>query len=801
MHLRQQSSIPCLPAAVCATALIALLTGCGRDQGKRERSAARSPEYAGAKSCIPCHKEFYDLWAPSFHSLAMQVFSPDLLDKGIIGPPQDVRVGKSVFRAEIHGDRMTVKETGDDIDREYPVTHTCGGKNITYFLTELAPGHLQVLPTAWDVRRKEWFNTPESAVRHYPEMEDAPIEWTDPAYTFNTACYNCHISERHTNYDPATHEYFTSWNEMGVNCENCHGPAAEHVRVCKRAGKKPPADAKILTYGSLTHGQVNDLCAPCHAKMRPLTGRFLPGDNFFDHYDLVTLENVDFYPDGRDLGENYTHTLWLMSPCAKSGSIDCNHCHTPSGRYRFKNEQPNGACSPCHMKNVENIAAHSHHDSTGKAGECISCHMPQTEFARMIRTDHSMRPPMPGASIEFGSPNACNICHTDSTAEWAEASVGKWRKGNFQEEALRKGRLVRRARRHDWTVIDSILAFIDNDTNDEIYATSLVRLLASCTLSVKIPTLLSALGTNHSPLVRSAAAMGLAGILTDEVHSALVAATHDKYRLVRLAAAECLCGFPGAAAVMTGNDSLYGEYRNSLICRTDVWNSHYNLANFYRQMGHSDSAGLSYETAIRMAPGNPVPLVNAALLLAEQGKRTKAEEYLRKAVVLDSGCIAANTNLALLLGELGRSGEAEKIYRRVYRLDTTSAVAAYNLSVIISMDSPAEAVLWSGRAAANGPEQPKYPYTHAFYLNKTGKTREASQVLKKVIMDHPGYPDSYFLLALIMERNGNRAKAAEVIKRLLRARNLPEKTRVAAARRFEALTRRTPTDSPTQIRK
>ena len=45
------------------------------------------------------------------------------------------------------------------------------------------------------------------------------------------------------------------------------------------------------------------------------------------------------YPDGRDLGENYTYTSWLMSPCAKSGKLDCNHCHTPSGRMRFEGDE------------------------------------------------------------------------------------------------------------------------------------------------------------------------------------------------------------------------------------------------------------------------------------------------------------------------------------------------------------------------------------------------------------------------------------------------------------------------------
>ena len=51
-----------------------------------------------------------------------------------------------------------------------------------------------------------------------------------------------------------------------------------------------------------------------------------------------------------------------MSPCAKSGKLDCLHCHTSSGRYRFKAEdKANQACMPCHEKQVDNATEHTHH--------------------------------------------------------------------------------------------------------------------------------------------------------------------------------------------------------------------------------------------------------------------------------------------------------------------------------------------------------------------------------------------------------------------------------------------------------
>ena len=145
-----------------------------------------------------------------------------------------------------------------------------------------------------------------------------------PGYTFNTACYNCHVSQLSTNYDLKTDTYKTTWAEPGINCETCHGPSAEHNRVMKETPKgQQPKDMKIISVKKFTPEQHNAPCSGCHAKMSPVTDAYPPGDRFFDHFDLATLEDPDFYPDGRDLGENYTYTSWLMSPCAKAGKINC----------------------------------------------------------------------------------------------------------------------------------------------------------------------------------------------------------------------------------------------------------------------------------------------------------------------------------------------------------------------------------------------------------------------------------------------------------------------------------------------
>jgi len=229
------------------------------------------------------------------------------------------------------------------------------------------------------------------------------------------------VSELSTNYNLATDTYHTTWAEPGISCESCHGPGADHARAMEAGvDGHTSKDIKIIRTKEFSPEQINDMCATCHAKMVPLSTSFMPGDKFFDHYDLITLEHHDYYPDGRDLGENYTYTSWLMSPCAKSGKLDCNHCHTPSGRMRYEGENSNQACMPCHEHYVKYPLDHGRHQPGSKGNECIACHMPMTRFAAMGRTDHSMLPPAPAASMAFKSPNACNLCHTDKDAAWSD---------------------------------------------------------------------------------------------------------------------------------------------------------------------------------------------------------------------------------------------------------------------------------------------------------------------------------------------------------------------------------------------
>ncbi|MBI5688930.1 MAG: tetratricopeptide repeat protein [Verrucomicrobia bacterium] len=735
--------------------------------------------YAGSQSCRACHERFYDLWSTSHHGLAMQPYTPELARQRLTPQPEPVAVGRVTYQA--FPEKQVVIEKGPAGEKSYRIEHTMGGKNVFYFLTPTERGRLQVLPIAYDVNRRAWIDTSASAVRHFGDATaDAPIEWTNPVYTFNTSCLGCHVSQLARNYDPATDTYRTKWGEPGINCETCHGPSAEHVRLARALPPGAPMpDPKLIVARKLTPEQTNATCGSCHAKLSPLTEHLPPGERFFDHFNLSTLEDPDFYPDGRDLGENFTMTTWRLSPCLKSGQIDCVDCHTSSGRYKFRQGNPNAACLPCHEKHVNNAAAHSHHPAESEGARCVACHMPKTEFGRMHRSDHSMRPPAPAATLAFKSPNACNMCHMDKDAAWADKHVREWRTRDYQAPILLRGGWIAAARKGDWSKLAEMIRYLGSKDREEIWSASLLRLLRSCDREEKWPAILACL-TDSSPLVRAAAVEALGDRIRPDTLAPLLAAAGDEYRLVRTRAGAALSAVPLGSLPSADRrvaEAATQEYLRTLRARPDDSASRYNLGNFYLERQDYARAVEEFSAASRLQPLSLAPLANQALAYAATGDNPRAEASLRAALKLDPAHAGVNLNLGMLLAELGRLREAEQAFRTAAKSDPQSAAAAYNLGVLLCRDRPAEGIEWCRRAATLRPQDARYGYTLGFFLHQQGRTAEAVTALQAVIDRQPSSSEAYVLLASIHERANRWAEARTVYQRAVANPQIPEPER------------------------
>jgi tetratricopeptide (TPR) repeat protein len=388
---------------------------------------------------------------------------------------------------------------------------------------------------------------------------------------------------------------------------------------------------------------------------------------------------------------------------------------------------------------------------------------------------------MPEATIKFGSPNSCNICHKDKTPQWANSIVKKRTNRNYQDETIRWGTLLSNARTGKWDRFNEMTGIIEKEEHNEVVIASYVRTLENLSNEKKLPVLFNAL-KSKSPLVRSSAASALSGSFSTETAKALLEACSDEFRVVRAAAAASLAEFP--KNLLSVADSLplanaTREYIRSLNVRLDDWSSHYNIAIYYQGQGDNAKALDSYETAVRLYPEALLPLINSSVLYSALGNQAKAIENLRKAIAVDSVNEAANLNYGLVMAEQGRMEEAEKALKIALSTNPKQAVAAYNLSVITSSRNLNEAIGFARIAARSLPEEPKYGYTLAFYLLQNKQKVEAVKTLRDVISRQPLYLDAYKLLADINLRDGKRDEAVKVYRMALETKGIHESDKIA----------------------
>jgi len=685
--------------------------------------------YSGSSSCKECHPRFYKLWEPSNHGKALQPWSADLA-KAIPPQPEPIEAEGLFYMAHITPERGWIT---DDKGVEYDVIYTLGGKNYYNLLTLLPDGRLQVLPIFYNVRDKKWENTTLSMLRHFSDGQtDAPLDWRDSMLTFNAECFRCHVSQAESNYDPETDTYATTWNEAGINCESCHGPASEHVRVCQAAPtNQPPENMELIGWWEMTREERDSACGGCHTKGGPISAGYETGGRYWDHYDLTTFDNGDYYADGRDFGENYTMGSWWLSPCVTQTDLACTHCHTSSGRDKHK-DAPNDACLPCHEKRVDNVQAHSHHKNLS----CVACHMPMNPFGGMNQSDHSMRPPMPQLSKAVGSRNACVMCHEEKDNDWALKEINQWHP-DFEEHRafeMERALLVQALREGDWVKLPAARRFIADPASDPLFITSLIRLLPP-TDDPQQKSILRTLVTDSAhPLIRSAAATALDADANPADRPALFKALTDEYCLVRVRAAERLVALSDEDIPdehRAAYDAAMTEMWTATNLRQDNWGSHFNAANIYMRQNRLGEAAAKYDRAHELRSDIPQPLINGAMAFAQLGNLDEAEARLLNAIKLPEPSPEAHFNLGLLYAEQGRMNEAEAALYKTLEIQPDNTQAAYNLAVMMAGKNYPECFRLLNAAIEAAPYDPRLVQTLAYYYIQTRQYGLAKRVIEQ----------------------------------------------------------------------
>jgi tetratricopeptide (TPR) repeat protein len=295
---------------------------------------------------------------------------------------------------------------------------------------------------------------------------------------------------------------------------------------------------------------------------------------------------------------------------------------------------------------------------------------------------------------------------------------------------------------------------------DEIFATSMIRLLRA-SQDTRIHQTLQVAIRDASPLVRGSAAESMGLVQTPDTVQALTAAAADGSRLVRVRAAQALSGFQGVKLAGSATADLKratAEYLAAITARPDQWTSHYNLANYYLSQQDYALAVASYQKAIRLDTTEIAPWVNLAMAYARQREMGKAEKALDQALSLDPANAEANFNMALLKGERNDLKEAESHLRRALKTDPQMSQAAFNLCVIMGENRLAEAVGYCRQAAEQQPQNGRYAWTLAYFLDKRGESKAAAETLETLLTREP-LLDGYLLLSDIYRQTGDRQRA------------------------------------------
>ena len=85
------------------------------------------------------------------------------------------------------------------------------------------------------------------------------------------------------------------------------------------------------------------------------------------------------------------------------------------------------ACLQCHKEMAARLTSHTHHEADSSGSRCYNCHMPHTTFGllRAMRS-HQVSSPNVRESVDYGRPNACNLCHLDQTLSWTANKLHAW---------------------------------------------------------------------------------------------------------------------------------------------------------------------------------------------------------------------------------------------------------------------------------------------------------------------------------------------------------------------------------------
>lgn len=736
------------PSKILPTAaLLPLFFSCGESAPSAEPRATSAPAatFVSSPTCATCHEEQHARWQGSHHDLAMQ----EATEATVLGDFSDVTfesAGRSTrfFR---EGDGFFASAEGPDGEsHDYEVLYTFGVHPLQQYLLAFPGGRLQCLDVAWDTAGQRWFDLNQGE-RLPPED---PYHWSGRFQTWNLQCADCHSTALRKNYDPQSDTYDTTWAELDVGCEACHGAGSRHVELAQAwlTGGRPDGAPSGFEVAPVKDdpAAVLEACAPCHSRRTQISDVHLPGTPFADDYRLALLTPDLYHADGQILEEVYVHGSFLQSKMHQRG-VSCIECHDPHSLDLWL--PGDAVCLQCHSQEppVDRFPtlkarsyadpAHHHHHPDSEGARCVACHMPERTYMVLDpRRDHSLRVPRPDLTISLGAPNACNACHGEHDAAWAAEQIAEW---TGQAPAAHYGEALGAHDQSERATIDRLLALpFDREAPGLVRASALERFPSGEQVSWQAAmALLSA--DEPDPWLRVAALTALGGAPPQLLAAIVPAHLDDPARVVRVEAAQVLAG--------PAEESL------------DEVDARRFAAAF-----------AEFEAAQAAASDSPFSHLNLGVIAERRGQRSQAVAHYRRALELDVDFLPAVFNLSTLLESSGEVAQAEAVLRRAIERYPDEGELRYNLGLLLAgaerLPESAEAL---AAAALRLPRRPRVLYNLGLALARIDDRPKAEDALLRAHDLDPAEPDFLYALATFYLQGSEFMRAHEWASRLVEA--------------------------------
>lgn len=601
----------CLPFVFCFLVLL----GCDAKTDVPNLVRPSEPGFTGVARCAECHTNHYAGWKRSLHSLAMTVPS----DSTVVGNFNTVShtyggVTSKMYRRDGVFYMETPNAQGQK--QEFRVDYTIGVRQHQAYVTQFPDGRYQVLPLYHDGATNAWVDAQEGGVvaQHEALRADDYYFWTNAGRTWNFHCFDCHASRVQKHYDVNTDTYRSSVGNLAIDCEACHGPSAKHDET----RGQPGAPMHQLALRLLDKEPAVEVCIQCHAAKEILTEGYLPGENFYDYYQLILPDDKRFfYPDGQPRVYIYPGALHLMSPCFVNDDLRCSTCHDSHGSTRdvdlVADREGVGLCEDCHADIAENPVAHGHHKPGSKGNQCVQCHMPYHYVTGENLTDHRIVSPVPQNTVVNGVPNSCNqsSCHADQSAQWASKWATTWY-GSYQDREVANTTAVALAQKGDVRAVDGLVKLLKDGSS--VWRAVAVGLLGDLEQADVVPRVINMMDDDHA-MVRMKATISLGKLGDVRAIPKLMHALSDSARLVRIQAPFALMDLGYLDQTSDAFQKALTEHRGVVATvQSDDPGYHESLGQVYEQQGQFDAAEKEFRIVAKLDPTHPETAADLARL-------------------------------------------------------------------------------------------------------------------------------------------------------------------------------------------